>query len=457
MAPQTNLAKVQARLDQLLQRYRAVPLDPSASDQLALKAELDEMAAALEALDEPVIRIAVFGLVSRGKSAVINALVGKKLLKTGPLHGVTQWPRSVYWTPTDAIKVELIDTPGLGEVQGSDRAAMAHATLEQADLVLFVVAGDLTQTEYAALESLWRDRKPLLLVFNKIDQYPDEDQRSIAQSLRDRAIAYQQSIDSTQDGQGQPQPGPGLSIAPEDIVMVAADPAPLQVQIDWPDGRTTHEWEAPPPQIEPLQQRLLSILNHDGETLIILRALQQARQTEAAIAKRSVLRYKEEADEIIWTFAQWKSLVVALNPVAGLDLAGGALSDLVMIRTLARLYKLPMTSHGAKDLWNAIVWSSGSLLVGEFGSGLLLGFGKSATAALTAASGGLAGFGVYASTAAAQGTLAGYGAYRVGKAAQTYLENGCTWGPGGINATIKEIFNQIDEDSVLHRLRQTAP
>jgi len=60
-----------------------------------------------------VIRIAAFGLVSRGKSAVLNALLGQKILQTGPLNGVTQWPRSVRWVANEKgkVQVELIDTP----------------------------------------------------------------------------------------------------------------------------------------------------------------------------------------------------------------------------------------------------------------------------------------------------------------------------------------------------------
>ena len=61
-----------------------------------------------------MIKITAFGLVSRGKSAVLNALIGEKILETGPVHGVTQWPKSLRWTPNSGkIQVELTDTPGL--------------------------------------------------------------------------------------------------------------------------------------------------------------------------------------------------------------------------------------------------------------------------------------------------------------------------------------------------------
>ncbi len=52
---------------------------------------------------------------------------------------------------------------------GSDRATIAWEAARQADLLLFVISGDVTEIERIALEQLREVGKPLLLVFNKID------------------------------------------------------------------------------------------------------------------------------------------------------------------------------------------------------------------------------------------------------------------------------------------------
>ncbi len=154
---ETHLNRTRASLRQALSWYSNLrrpsnPL-PDVELQAALRTELEVLQSTLDKLDQGVIRIATFGLVSRGKSAVVNALLGQKVLQTGPLHGVTQWPRSVRWTPSSdgKVQVELIDTPGLDEIQGESRAQMAREVASQADLILFVVAGDITRTEYQAL------------------------------------------------------------------------------------------------------------------------------------------------------------------------------------------------------------------------------------------------------------------------------------------------------------------
>ena len=417
---------------------------PRSSPKLvaALKPELEVLTSTLNKLDRGMIRIAAFGLVSRGKSAVLNALVGQKILQTGPLNGVTQWPRSVRWIPSEKgkVQVELIDTPGLDEIEGQPRAEMARDVARQADLILFVVAGDITRTEYQALCELRQAQKPLILVFNKIDLYPDRDRQVIYQNL--------QQLGAGSSGGRRLQ----QLLSTEEIVMVAAEPAALEVRVEWPDGQVTYEWETPPPQVDELKQKILSILNREGRSLLALNALIQAREAEAAIAHKTIELRNIEAEDMIWQYSKYKALVVGLNPIAFLDLLGGAVADLALIRSLARLYGLPMNSYEAAKMLKTIVFSSGGLLLGELGSSLVLGLGKS-TAALASGE-NPTNFSAYAGAALAQASIAGYGSYTVGRAAQVYLERGCTWGQLGASTVIQEILNQVEPNTILYRLRQ---
>lgn len=443
---ETHLNRARASLRQALSWYSHLRSHrqalPNPELQAALKPELEVLTSTLNKLDHGVIRIATFGLVSRGKSAVLNALLGQKILQTGPLNGVTQWPRSVRWTPNEKgkVQIELIDTPGLDEIEGQARAQMARDVARQADLILFVVAGDITRTEYQALCELRRAQKPLILVFNKIDLYPDTDRQAIYQNLQ-------------QLGAG----GPGdrrlqQLLSADEIVMVAAEPAPLEVRVEWPDGQVTYEWETPPEQVDELKQKILSILNQEGRSLLALNALIQAKDASSAIARHTIDLRNTEAEDLIWQFTKYKALAVGLNPIAFLDLLGGAVTDLALIRSLARLYGLPMTSYQAAKLLKTILFSSGGLLLGELGSSLFLGLGKS-TAALASGE-NPTNFSAYAGSAIAQAGIAGYGAYAVGRAAQVYLERGCTWGQLGASTVIQEILNQVEPNTILYRLRQ---
>ncbi|MCW6053870.1 GTP-binding protein [Lyngbya sp. CCAP 1446/10] len=472
---ENRLSLARASLRQALARYSHLRQGKKNSNntelEAALQTQLDILTSTSEKLDHNVIRIATFGLVSRGKSAVLNALLGQKILQTGPLNGVTQWPRSVRWTipsiptaeGTEKIQVELIDTPGIDEVGGEVRGEMAKQVTRQSDLILFVVAGDITRTEYQALCELQTAQKPLILVFNKIDLYPELDRKAIYQSLQSLGNSEQLAADTVTDAtdteisgdrpnntsdQSTPKSAPKIAKSLE-IVMVAAEPAPVQVRVEWSDGSVTHEWESPPAQIDQLKHKILTILNREGRSLLALNALVEARDAEANIAHQVLKLRQTEADDLIWQFAKYKALAVGLNPVAFLDVMGATVADLALIRSLSRLYGLPMTGYEAGKLWQTIFSSAGGVLLGELGSSFLLGFGKSAAAVAPQI-----GFSTFAGVAVTQASLAAYGTYAVGRAAQVYLEKGCTWGPMGQDTVIQEILATIERNTIIDRLQQ---
>ncbi|MBF2027513.1 MAG: DUF697 domain-containing protein [Oscillatoriales cyanobacterium C42_A2020_001] len=452
--PQTvYLQRARASLRQALNRYTAYfraarNHPPAASTQTMLKTDMDRLSVTLNKLENNVARVAVFGLVSRGKSAVLNALLGQKVLPTGPLNGVTLAPQAVVWSPygndkqkAGDLQIELIDTPGLDEIDGHTRAEMAQVIARQSDLILFVVAGDITRTEYQALCELRQAQKPLLLVFNKIDLYPEQSRQAIYQSLQRLATA---STDN--------QPLQRL-LSTNEIVLIAAEPAPMQVRVEQPDGRLTYEWEVPPPQVDNLKEKILEILGQEGRTLMALNALVQVREAESRLAGKLLEVHEAEAEALIWKFVRYKAIAIAINPVAVLDLVGATVADLAMIRALSDLYGLPVTGHEAGKLWKAILLSSGSLLLTEIGSGIVLGLGKSAAAAASGVD-SANGLTAYAGTAIAQASFAGFGAYSVGRAVQVYLENGCSWGAQGANTVIQDILNQLDSNTIMYRIRQ---
>jgi hypothetical protein len=435
---ESHLNRARASLRQTLSWYNNLRSAGQASRELPglVKPELEMLNSTLNKLDQNVVRIAAFGLVSRGKSSVLNALLGQKVLQTGPLNGVTQYPRSIRWNKSEKVQVELIDTPGLDEIAGEIRAQMALDVAQQADLILFVVSGDITRTEYNALLELRKSQKPLILVFNKIDLYPDTDRETVYRNLQ-------------QLGAGNLLEKP---LQPDEIVMVAAEPSPLEVRVEYPDGRVEYEWENLPPQIDDLKKTILNILNREGRSLLALNALVQAKSVEESIAQKSIDARSQQAEELIWQFAKYKALAVALNPIAVLDVFGGTVADLALIRSLARLYGLPMTGYQAGKILKTIFLSSGGLLLGELGTSVVFGLDKSAAA--IAAGDNPANITGFIGSALVQSGIAGYGAVAIGTAAKVYLEAGCTWGQFGASTVIQEILATVPKDTILHRLQQ---
>jgi uncharacterized protein len=406
-----------ACLTQRLSRYQQTPVELKAQ----IQPHLEVLSALGHKLSQPLLQIAVFGLVSRGKSAVLNALFGETLFPTGPLNGVTQWPRSVRWSLTAApkIQLELIDTPGLDEISGEARALMAQEIARCADLILFVTAGPPMPVELDALSELAQLSKPILWVVNKADLYPELNAETLYQSLTNQTL---QAI-----------------LSPQEIVLASAAPAPIQVRHEWPDGRTSTEWENPPPQIEPLRQALLNLLNREGEYLLSLNVLLQAQATERQIVEAIAHYYAtplETAQGQLWGI---KSVLVGLNPWGMLDLLFSFLMDVAQVRQRLQRQNLPVTRHNVSALWKTLYMSTGYLGLAEIctsGVGNLLN-GPDGIPIV----GGLV-----------QGAIALYGASLVSKSAQCYLREGATWDSQGPSTVIQTMLTQLSPEMVVYRL-----
>ena len=410
-----------------------------------LQPDVAKLAETVDKLDRFVVRIAAFGLVSRGKSAVLNGLLGEPVLETGPLNGVTRVPRSVNWRPASdrPLAIELIDTPGLDEINGQIREDLAKDVASQADLILFVVAGDINRAEERALAALRRAHKPLILVFNKIDLCPEADRPAVVQRLRalmtlEAAVPAGALAAEAADWQ------PVLPV--DEVVLVAAAPSPLQVREEWPDGRVTYGWESPPPDVGALRGAILKIVDREGRSLLALNALLQARLAERTIAQKTIHHLRDDADLKIWRFIRIKAAIVAISPLLSVDAIAAIAADLLLVKGLADLYGLPATGYNlARPVMSALT-SVGLLLAGEGVSWLMGGLDSAAL------SGG-GDFGRYLGAAIVQGGLAAFGSRLVGKASQSYLEAGCTWGTEGSDTLAREILARIAPDTILHRLR----
>src|SRR5262249_11910472 len=121
------VAKARESLEETFQTLQLTP-----EEERALAGELQQLRALTEKLDQNTIEIAAFGMVSRGKSSVLNALLGQEVFKVGTTHGTTvqrsqeRWEQATVDRPgLEGAKLVLVDTPGIDEVGGEVRETLA--------------------------------------------------------------------------------------------------------------------------------------------------------------------------------------------------------------------------------------------------------------------------------------------------------------------------------------------
>jgi small GTP-binding protein len=401
----------------------------SETEKAALRKELAELESISRKLEMGRVEIVVFGEIDTGKSALINALVGKAVAEVDVRGGWTKevwaasWSGCGYVVPGfEQSEVVLLDTPGINEVDGQKRAQMAHDAAARADLILFVTDSDLNHTEFTALKQVSATHKPIILVLNKVDIYTPEQRVQLRAALCDNRLH-------------------GI-IGPDDVVETAADPLLREYIITSADGSTRSEYRKPPAQVEALKTRILEVLERDGKALVALNAVMYAADRSDRIAVLKVRMRDEQATKIIWSYAAMKAIGVALNPVPAADVLGGSAVDVTMVVTLAHIYGISLTWANARKLIESIVKAAGWVMLGELATHVAASLFKGLTL----------GAGT-ALTALPQGAAAGYGSYIVGQAAKYYFEHGASWGGEAPKAVVARILEATDKQSVLERLK----
>lgn len=419
----TRAAGGEGHLDLARESLRDLVNDPRIPPEVreSLAEDYKQVEAMLDKLERGHIHIAAFGRVSVGKSATLNALLGQKQFSTSPLHGETKTAQIGQWSEYETGGVFLIDTPGLNEVQGGGRERLAHEVASRSDLVLFIVDGDVTETEIRALHILVRLQRPVILVFNKMDRYTRDERELIKASIVRHTAGY---------------------VDPGNVVCVSAMPAERLVIMVDEEGNETETLRQPRPDIDALKERLWALLEAEGKTLAALNASLFASNLSEQVGKRILQAKRKLGSKLIRTYCVSKGIAVALNPVPVVDLLAAAAFDVSMVVHLSKLYGLPLSKSEAGGLVKTIATQM-TLFMGTVWAVNFI------SSALKLGTGGLS----VLLTGSAQGAVAYYATYVVGQAAEAYLAHGKSWGERGPKQVIRDILDGLDRDSILSQAR----
>lgn len=371
--------------------------------------------------DRARLDVAVYGLINAGKSSLINALAGSPERPTGPIGGTTREVAEVAWREIDAevggFEVRLLDTPGIEEVGDETRSGLAIEAAVGSDLVLFVVAEDLTETARRALLELREVGKPIVAVLNKVDLLSAEEESSILAAIRGRL-----------DG----------IVPPEDVVAIAAAPI---VRERVREGETTRvEARRGEPRVELLVGRLLVAIAESGGDLKDLNEVRERVEAHALDRDRAKAERRERAERVADETSAGLALALAVNPIPLLDFLTGPGGLAVLVVRVSAVYGESPTAEAARALGGELLRGGRAALRGSVVAVLAGGAMK-----VLPGVGHLAG-------AITQGAAAGYLAHVLGRALVDYLENGHDWGDGGLVAALDRIAAQTDRKALTRGL-----
>ena len=388
----------------------------------ALADDYEQVESMLRRLEQGDVHIVAFGRVSVGKSALLNALLGEQRFSTSPLHGETKRAQSGRWEAYQDGGIYLVDTPGINEVEGEQRERLASEVASRADLVLYIVDSDLTETEISAMRALAEQNRPIILVLNKIDRYLKRDRDALFESLKRHTAGI---------------------VDPRNILGAAANPAEqLVIHVD-EAGNEQESVRQPEKDVAVLKAHLWDTLENEGKTLAALNATLFAGNLTDQVGKKILAARRQLGQKVIRTYCVAKGVAVAFNPVPVADLVAAAVVDVSLVVHLSKVYGLPLSRREAGELVKTIGAQMLLLMGTVWAVHLISSALKLGTTGLSAVV-----------TGGAQGAVAYYSTYVVGQAAERYLAHGKSWGEAGPKYVVREILDNLDRDSIIDQAKQ---
>jgi GTP-binding protein EngB required for normal cell division/uncharacterized protein (DUF697 family) len=391
-----------------------------------LRRELDPLAEKIALKRESQkLEIVAFGAISSGKSSLLNALAGRDVFPTDPKGGTTLHRNEVPWPGRD--KVVLVDTPGLGEIDGAERGGLSADAAEDADLVLVVVDGPLRAWELALLARLGAMQKRVLVCLNKGDWFEPSDRERLLQQIRDQVRA---------------------SVVPQDVVAVRSQATQRSRYRVLADGSQSEESVPVPADIAPLADRMLQIVRRDGRDLLLANLLLQSRGLVEEARQRVQQALDRRAWETVDKYMWGAGSVAALSPLPVLDLVAGCAISTKMVVDLARVYRQDI------DLQTVVT------LLAQLGKNLLAILGVSAAApAVTAAVASLLkmvpGIGTIAG-GFLQGIVQALVTRWIGGVFIEYFKNEMQQPEGGLASLARREWQRLTTIEELHKLVKAA-
>ena len=276
-------------------------LETEANNHEAISQLRQQLTALTTQLDRKEIQLAVTGGKSVGKTSL------RQILESS-------------WLPQQQQCLSLKETAAL--FVGSDTNAEIETAAKDvalaSDLVLFVTAGDLTDTEFQTLQQLRATNQRILLILNKQDQFLPTERATVLQQLRTRMM-------------GQ--------LVAEDVVGIASSPAPVKVRKHQHDA-SVQEWIEPQqPDLVALSDRLTQILTQERQQLVWATTLRATAALKAEVKTQLNNIRRDRALPIIEQY-QWIAAAAAFaNPVPALDLLATAAISGHLVIELGEIYQ----------------------------------------------------------------------------------------------------------------------
>ena len=354
--------------------------------------------------------VILFGAGSCGKTSLARGLLKSIVGETSPTIGTTK-DSNIYKINIPFLKrnINIIDTPGLFEasIEGEKREEKTIKKASRSDLIIFVIDQDLNKYELYLIKQLSKIGKSIIIALNKCDLRSRNQNESIKINIYKLINEFSRDIKII------------FTVAsPQTIASIGSKPIKKEIFVD------------------NLFNAIIDILDRNGEELLADNILFQCNKL-GLISKDIINKQRNTSSKkIINRYAWITSGVIFITPLPGIDLLAASVINIQMIIEISKIYGANITKERAIELTKSIVKVIATLGVVRGGMNMF-------TNLLSI------NFTTRFITKSVQSITAAWIIRLVGLAFVQYFERNQSWGDGGIQEIVQNLYEINKREDIL--------
>ena len=354
--------------------------------------------------------VILFGAGSCGKTSLARGLLKSIVGETSPTIGTTK-DSNIYKINIPFLKrnINIIDTPGLFEasIEGERREEKTIKKASKSDLIIFVIDQDLNKYELYLIKQLSKIGKSIIIALNKCDLRSRNQNESIKINIYKLINEFSRDIKII------------FTVAsPQTIASIGSKPIKKEIFVD------------------NLFNAIIDILDRNGEELLADNILFQCNKL-GLISKDIINKQRNTSSKkIINRYAWITSGVIFITPLPGIDLLAASVINIQMIIEISKIYGANITKERAIELTKSIVKVIATLGVVRGGMNMF-------TNLLSI------NFTTRFITKSVQSITAAWIIRLVGLAFIQYFEKNQSWGDGGIQEIVQNLYEINKREDIL--------
>ena len=361
--------------------------------------------------------VILFGAGSCGKTSIARGLLKNIVGETSPTIGTTK-NSNIYKINIPFLKrdINIIDTPGLFEasIEGEKREEKTIKKASKSDLIIFVIDQDLNKYELYLIQQLSKIGKSIIIALNKCDLRSKNQNESIKKNIHKLINEFSSKTKII------------FTIAsPQTIANVGSRPKKKDIIVD------------------DLLNAIIDTLDSNGEELLADNILFQCNKL-GLISKDIINRQRYTSSKNLINRYSWvTSGVIFITPLPGIDLLAASVINIQMVIEISKIYGANLTKERASKLTKSIVKVLATLGIVKGGMNLFTNLlSTNFTTRLLSKS--------------VQAITTAWIIRIVGLAFTQYFENNQSWGDGGINEIVQNLYEINKREDILRDFLKEA-